>query len=223
MGGDEQYRKLHDSLRICKTCGIEKPLTEFKKCKECKDGFRYKCKECLNNKNRKYPKPTTTEQYCKKCNKFKPFQEFEKYKACTTGFRNRCKECRRELYVKKGYTSNKSWFKAGHSGFRNKTSYKKGTRYSISTEFKKGHKPNNFIDGASKEIYKIVNNKKFRKVRAMVLKRDSFKCIKCFTDSNLHVHHIKSLREAPKLSHDMSNLITLCVKCHSLTHKKPRR
>jgi len=56
----------------------------------------------------------------------------------------------------------------------------------------------------------------WEEIRQKVLKRDSFKCVKCNTERELHVHHIH-----PKYfsgSHELSNLITLCAKCHSERH-----
>jgi len=38
--------------RICKGCGIEKPLSDFSKNKESKDGHRWKCKPCMNEMKR---------------------------------------------------------------------------------------------------------------------------------------------------------------------------
>ncbi len=56
----------------------------------------------------------------------------------------------------------------------------------------------------------------WEEIRQQVLKRDSFNCVKCSSSQELHVHHIH-----PKYfggSHELSNLITLCAKCHSERH-----
>lgn len=54
--------------------------------------------------------------------------------------------------------------------------------------------------------------------RRKILKRDDYTCQECgqTNDSN-HVHHIKPVREFddPEEAHFDSNLVTLCISCHS--------
>jgi hypothetical protein len=196
LGGSSGSGSIYDSIRICKTCGIEKPITDFRKSSECIGGYRYKCKKCINDKNRKYPKPSLTQQICKKCNVFKDFNQFETCKGCRTGFRNRCKECRRKSYIKKGYSTPNP------------------------TRYVKGYIPHTFIDGESEKIYRKLIDTKYRRVKKMVLERDNCKCQICGSNEKLQVHHRKTLREAPGLSHSMDNLITLCIKCHFKLHRR---
>jgi predicted restriction endonuclease len=58
----------------------------------------------------------------------------------------------------------------------------------------------------------------WRKIRASVLLRDKFSCQRCLKKSNngkgLSVHHIKP-RDHGGID-DLSNLITLCEKCHDV-------
>jgi 5-methylcytosine-specific restriction endonuclease McrA len=61
--------------------------------------------------------------------------------------------------------------------------------------------------------------------RSAVLARDSHCCRQCgYPDGyktrprKLHVHHIRSLRDGG--TNAMSNLVTLCSRCHSATHRK---
>jgi gas vesicle protein len=42
--------------KICKTCGKEKPLSEYGVMKGTKDGLNYTCKECCNERARAYRK-----------------------------------------------------------------------------------------------------------------------------------------------------------------------
>ena len=60
--------------------------------------------------------------------------------------------------------------------------------------------------------------------RRAVLARDNFECIKCCfprifptARRKLHVHHIRPLKRGG--TNALSNLVTLCNKCHSITHK----
>lgn len=54
----------------------------------------------------------------------------------------------------------------------------------------------------------------YKKVRAIVLKRDGYKCKKCESNKRLQVHHIKTWADHPTLRYAENNLITLCKKCH---------
>lgn len=49
--------------------------------------------------------------------------------------------------------------------------------------------------------------------RNYVLNRDGHKCVKCGATQNLQVHHIVPRSQC--IDHSESNLITLCVYCHS--------
>ena len=63
---------------------------------------------------------------------------------------------------------------------------------------------------------------KQQKIWAKILfKRDGYKCLICKkVGGKLNAHHIKSWKEYPKLKFDINNGITLCDKCHRLTHKR---
>lgn len=54
--------------------------------------------------------------------------------------------------------------------------------------------------------------------RKKILKRDDYTCQACgYTDESNHVHHVKPVRDfdEPQDAHYDSNLVTLCVSCHS--------
>ena len=68
--------------------------------------------------------------------------------------------------------------------------------------------------------------------REIILKRDNYKCVLCGITSemhkkkygmDLHVHHLDG-RGSGYSKHDrnseLSNLITICVRCHAILHKK---
>lgn len=55
--------------------------------------------------------------------------------------------------------------------------------------------------------------------RKVILERDNYTCIECYSKENLHVHHIQYTGyawEAPD-----SDLITLCASCHRRLHRNP--
>jgi 5-methylcytosine-specific restriction enzyme A len=57
-------------------------------------------------------------------------------------------------------------------------------------------------------------------LRQMVLKRDSYQCVKCGSEGPLHCHHILPVAVEPLLSADIDNCITLCEQCHKKVHSQ---
>lgn len=49
-------------------------------------------------------------------------------------------------------------------------------------------------------------------IRKLVLERDGHRCTKCGNTEHLDIHHIISFKVAH--NHDISNLVTLCKRCH---------
>lgn len=54
--------------------------------------------------------------------------------------------------------------------------------------------------------------------RRQVLKRDLYTCQHCGATQFLQPHHIKPMSEYPSLAYAVSNGITLCSNCHTITH-----
>lgn len=48
--------------------------------------------------------------------------------------------------------------------------------------------------------------------KSYILKRDDYKCVRCGSYQNLHVHHKIPVSSRP--DHSEHNLITLCIRCH---------
>jgi hypothetical protein len=48
--------------------------------------------------------------------------------------------------------------------------------------------------------------------KSYILKRDGYKCVRCGSYQNLHVHHKIPVSTRP--DHSETNLITLCIQCH---------
>lgn len=61
---------------------------------------------------------------------------------------------------------------------------------------------------------------KYKLWRAKVLERDNFTCQKCSEkDGILNAHHKKLFSKFKELRYEVSNGITLCLKCHKQVHK----
>ena len=76
--------------------------------------------------------------------------------------------------------------------------------------------------GGITEENKLIRASTFYKYwRQDVFERDQYTCKKCKTiGGELNAHHIKPFATHPNLRTTLSNGITLCKKCHILTHKK---
>lgn len=60
---------------------------------------------------------------------------------------------------------------------------------------------------------KITQTHRWRKIREKAIKRDNGRCQICGGDSNLHVHHMKPMKDGGE-PFDMNNLVTVCESCH---------
>ncbi len=68
-------------------------------------------------------------------------------------------------------------------------------------------------DQSSKKIY---NSKKWiKESRPGAIVRDNGRCVKCGSNENLVVDHIKELKDGGS-PYDLNNLQTLCKKCHKI-------
>ncbi len=53
-----------------------------------------------------------------------------------------------------------------------------------------------------------------------VIARDKKTCLKCGSKRKLNAHHVKPWKSFPNLRFEISNGLTLCVKCHREVHSK---
>ncbi len=68
----------------------------------------------------------------------------------------------------------------------------------------------------SKEYKLYLKSDSWKNKRDLILKRDRYRCVKCFDDKNLQIHHLTYDRLFMEKTDD---LITLCATCHSKEHK----
>lgn len=72
----------------------------------------------------------------------------------------------------------------------------------------------------NKELKKLLNSKRWRTVRRLVIQRDGGFCNRCyaqlgiFVTDDLQVHHIIPRSKRPDLMFDEDNLVTVCKTCN---------
>lgn len=105
----------------------------------------------------------------------------------------------------------KSGFKTDKLYTLKKTPLKKGKSIGLKrTTLKKSYLE------STKVILKKQNNKakeKWEKIRNVVLIRDNYKCVICKNKAT-QVHHIHLRSKRKDLIYNLSNLVSLCDKCH---------
>jgi len=81
------------------------------------------------------------------------------------------------------------------------------------------HRPYTRQQGQRDSLYRTA---RWKKVRAIVLDRDGYQCVKCHRQRDLIVHHRIEVTARPDLAHDLDNLLCLCRACHGRLHANKR-
>ncbi len=81
----------------------------------------------------------------------------------------------------------------------------------------KGDKHPRWKEGISRTYKTGYYSHQYKTWRTKVFERDGFTCQKCGACGYITAHHIKSFAHYPLLRFELSNGITLCPDCHSLT------
>ena len=80
----------------------------------------------------------------------------------------------------------------------------------------RGDKHPNWKGGVTYPIFALRKTKEYRHWRNAVLERDGFLCQKCHkSNRRLDAHHIFSFTLFPELRFEVSNGLTVCVRCHT--------
>lgn len=101
--------------KICSKCNTTKPLSDFGKRKDSKDGHTGVCKNCIVERRRNRPKITVDEKRCSKCGEIKPISEFRKSASNIDGHHSNCKQCVDSTYRYKCQTCGE-YFNTHHKG-----------------------------------------------------------------------------------------------------------
>lgn len=101
----KDYPEVIEGSKVCNSCGINRPLTEYFRCKVSKkDGKLTICKHCIKNnkKTKKYKEyeKSTKPKKCNKCERVLSSSYFHVKRDLKDGCLGNCKEC--EVYRKYG-------------------------------------------------------------------------------------------------------------------------
>ncbi len=61
----------------------------------------------------------------------------------------------------------------------------------------------------------VTRGPRWRALRMQALDRDGWACVQCGALKRLEIDHIKPVRTHPALAYSLSNLQTLCARCHT--------
>lgn len=68
------------------------------------------------------------------------------------------------------------------------------------------------------------NSRTWRKKRRAILERDNYECQRCKSKGLVSkadtVHHIKELKDHPRLGMTNNNLMSVCFRCHNIIHER---
>ncbi|PKQ13217.1 MAG: endonuclease [Alphaproteobacteria bacterium HGW-Alphaproteobacteria-1] len=62
---------------------------------------------------------------------------------------------------------------------------------------------------------RITRGPRWKALRMQALERDDWQCVQCGTRHRLEIDHIEPVRTRPDLAYSLSNLQTLCGRCHA--------
>ncbi len=61
----------------------------------------------------------------------------------------------------------------------------------------------------------VTRTRRWRALRMQALDRDGWACVQCGERRRLEIDHIRPVRSNPELAYALSNLQTLCARCHT--------
>lgn len=62
---------------------------------------------------------------------------------------------------------------------------------------------------------RVTRGPRWKALRLQALDRDGWACVECGTHARLEIDHILPVRDRPDLAYSLSNLQTLCCRCHA--------
>ena len=62
---------------------------------------------------------------------------------------------------------------------------------------------------------RVTRGPRWKALRMQALDRDDWQCVQCGERRRLEIDHIEAVRDRPDLAYSLSNLQTLCGRCHA--------
>lgn len=62
---------------------------------------------------------------------------------------------------------------------------------------------------------RVINSKRWPALRLAAKRRDGFKCVQCGAVGKIEIDHIMPVRDRPELAFELTNLQSLCPRCHT--------
>lgn len=62
---------------------------------------------------------------------------------------------------------------------------------------------------------RVTRGPRWKALRMQALDRDGWQCVQCGERRRLEIDHIEPVRDRPDLAYTLSNLQTLCGRCHA--------
>ena len=195
------------SSKVCTKCHIDKPFSEYSKCKNGKYGLKSYCSSCAKAYRRVAQPITVEEKLCKCCNTVKLADEFHRCLSDKTGLQAKCKECAkpngtRKEYLRDYYKENKERLNAY------------GREYQKSDKGKAVTKNTKYRRKLQMPQDKVLSEQ----IKIIVFKVPT--CYWCgeLLDSSRQLDHYYPLSTGG--SHAVSNFVTACQPCNRTKSNK---
>ena len=154
---------------------------------------------------------------CSKCGLEKDLSEFNKQKSGKNGTRADCRGCQNK--------ANRE-YKQTERGIELRREWKRSDKGREGNKRYREANPDKIREYTQSDRYKAIRSQstdrqRFGGNRAKALERDDYRCVICGDTDQIQVHHIDETgRNKPKevQNNELSNLITLCAKCHIEQH-----
>ena len=215
--------------KTCTKCNQILPINQFIKQKINRDGYSSWCKKCVNKyyyqtKDKVIEK--TNERLDSKLNinskifatmskyfnfiedSFNKEEPYVKCYKCNKLFKPTVREC---AIISQSFNSDN-----GILGFYCSTNCKENcSQYKVRIDKIVEAYNNGLSEHEIKKSNREISDKEIIKY---ALERDNYKCQKCGSIDNIHVHHIIPATQCNMFIHDLNNLICLCKDCHDKIH-----
>lgn len=185
--------------RLCNQCQKIKPIEQFVKSQRGKNGRRYCCKECCNQKQKedrkKNKNSNITEKICNQCNKKLDVSKFTKNNAMSSGYLNTCKECTNNRINQRNHNIAKNLPKQ-----------------------KTCKKCNELKDGC--EFYRINAKDGYKDICKECCKQEKVNNLKCYTKTCTMCKECKNITNFSFIHTRKEGLNNRCNDCRKLVAKK---